>query len=128
VTDHLANERTYLAWIRTALGLIGFGFVLARVGVLLRQLTRHAATPAGEPVRPIFQPGGEFLASGVVFLVLGVFMCYWSGRRYGENRRAIDEDRFIAAGRSVVALTSLVVVGGIVITGMVILRLMGAES
>jgi uncharacterized membrane protein YidH (DUF202 family) len=32
IRDHLANERTFLAWVRTALGLIGLGFVLARMG------------------------------------------------------------------------------------------------
>src|SRR5690349_11464639 len=38
IADHLANERTFLAWIRTALGLIGLGFVLARMGLFLRNL------------------------------------------------------------------------------------------
>src|SRR4051812_16870741 len=36
--DHLANERTFLAWVRTALGLLGLGFVLARMGLFLEQL------------------------------------------------------------------------------------------
>ncbi|MGB9338629.1 MAG: DUF202 domain-containing protein, partial [Polyangiales bacterium] len=30
--DHLANERTFLAWIRTALGLVGLGVLLERLG------------------------------------------------------------------------------------------------
>ncbi len=44
--DHLANERTFLAWIRTALGLIGMGFVLARMGLFLEQLA-SVGPPAG---------------------------------------------------------------------------------
>src|SRR5205085_9848799 len=38
VTDHLANERTFLAWIRTGLAIIAFGFVVERFGLLLREL------------------------------------------------------------------------------------------
>src|SRR5437588_8864384 len=38
VTDHLANERTFLAWIRTGLATITFGFVVERFGLLLREL------------------------------------------------------------------------------------------
>jgi uncharacterized membrane protein YidH (DUF202 family) len=30
--DHLANERTFLAWVRTALGLVGLGVILERLG------------------------------------------------------------------------------------------------
>src|SRR5256886_17640863 len=38
VTDHLANERTFLAWIRTGLATVTFGFVVERFGLLLREL------------------------------------------------------------------------------------------
>ena len=36
--DYLAAERTVLAWIRTALSLMGFGFVVARFGLFLQEL------------------------------------------------------------------------------------------
>jgi putative membrane protein len=36
---YFAAERTYLAWIRTGLGLMGFGFVVARFGLFLKELT-----------------------------------------------------------------------------------------
>ena len=36
--EHQANERTFLAWLRTSLALIGFGFVIARFGLFLREL------------------------------------------------------------------------------------------
>jgi putative membrane protein len=37
-TDYLAAERTFLAWIRTGLALMGFGFVVARFGLFLQQI------------------------------------------------------------------------------------------
>ena len=36
--EHQANERTFLAWLRTSIALIGFGFAIARFGLFLRQL------------------------------------------------------------------------------------------
>lgn len=40
--EHLANERTLLAWVRTGVGLISVGFVVERVGALA------AGTPGGQ--------------------------------------------------------------------------------
>ena len=38
LSDSLAAERTYLAWIRTGLALLGLGFVVARFGLFLERL------------------------------------------------------------------------------------------
>src|ERR1700712_2650374 len=92
VRDHLANERTALAWVRTALGLIGLGFVLARMGLFLRQISIPTASagPAGPAVARGFHAGREFLATGVVFLVIGTTFGGLSCWLYERNRRAID--------------------------------------
>ncbi len=45
----LASERTLLAWMRTALALIGFGFVVARFGLFLRELAMMGHTVASPP-------------------------------------------------------------------------------
>ncbi len=48
LSDYLAVERTSLAWIRTGLALMGFGFVVARFGLFLQeiQFTQQHITPA----------------------------------------------------------------------------------
>jgi inner membrane protein YidH len=63
-SDYLAAERTFLAWIRTGLALMGFGFVVARFGLFLREL---AAT---NRVRPI-EATGVSLWIGTSLLLLG---------------------------------------------------------
>jgi putative membrane protein len=119
--DHLANERTFLAWVRTALGLIGLGFVLARVGLFLQQLGVASLPEA----RGRFQGSHEFVASGVVFLLFGVAAGGWAGHRYQNARAAIDAGRFQPAKDSVWALSAIVVAGGLAIVALVLWRLVG---
>ena len=46
--DHLANERTLLAWARTAITIMALGFVIAKFGILVREVRElsHAAQDA----------------------------------------------------------------------------------
>src|SRR5262250_139492 len=68
--DYLAVERTLLAWIRTGLALMGFGFVVARFGLFLQQvqILEHGPTTQRYGVSLWF--GTALIASGVVVNVL----------------------------------------------------------
>jgi putative membrane protein len=65
---YLAAERTLLAWVRTGLALMGFGFVVARFGLFLRELAeaRGATLPAAR--------GSGSLWIGVTLVVFGVLV------------------------------------------------------
>ncbi|AGA25378.1 YidH family protein [Singulisphaera acidiphila] len=114
--DHLANERTFLAWIRTSLGLIGLGFVIARMGLLLRQL----ALVGGNPPARVPQGSHEFMITGIVFLVLGTLFCVWSGQLYFRTRQAIDAGRYEPGTATVTALATVIALGGILLVGLVL--------
>ncbi len=62
---YYAAQRTHLAWIRTGLALMGFGFVVARFGVFLRAM---AAQPVPIPV----ENGGVSVWFGTTLILLGV--------------------------------------------------------
>ena len=64
---YLAAERTFLAWIRTGLGLMGIGFAVSRFGLFLRELS------VTESHRPIHTTGLS-LWSGVALVTLGVLV------------------------------------------------------
>ncbi len=38
-SDHLANERTFLAWIRTSIGIMAFGFVVVKFSLFVKQIS-----------------------------------------------------------------------------------------
>lgn len=66
LNDYLAEERTFLAWIRTGLALMGFGFVVAKFGIFLSelQITRDGHAHVPHWVSPWF--GMVIIATGVV--------------------------------------------------------------
>jgi len=71
--DSLAAERTFLAWIRTGLALMGFGFVVARFGLFLRQLEfiQHAASDPSYGLSLWF--GTTLIAVGVIVNILSAW-------------------------------------------------------
>lgn len=84
--NHLANERTFLAWIRTSFSIIIFGFVVARFGVALREfflLQHHAVTGSDDS-----------LGIGIVFMVIGICFAITALIRYQITMRRIEAKRF----------------------------------
>ena len=81
--DHAANERTLLAWIRTGVALMAFGFAIARFGLFLREIAPVAAAPsAGAPALG----SGWF---GVVLLLFGFVTNLAAMIRYLQIRTAL---------------------------------------
>src|ERR1035437_9895474 len=80
----LAAERTFLAWIRTGLALMGFGFVVARFGLFLRELeaTQHIERLSGH---------GISLWLGITLVVLGVFLNLAALARYRRYLRQLAQ-------------------------------------
>jgi uncharacterized protein (DUF302 family)/uncharacterized membrane protein YidH (DUF202 family) len=73
-TDYLAAERTFLAWIRTGMALIGLGFVVARFGLFLQALQVNVATPV--------QSTGISFWFGTALIVLAAVITIGSMYRY----------------------------------------------
>ena len=117
VRDHLANERTFLAWIRTALALLGFGFVLARMGLFLQDMQADV-----NGVTPHPQRGWHFLTTGIVFCVLGTIMTAWSAYQFRQNRLQIDRAQYRPNVYSIYTITAILVVGGVLIIGLLMTR------
>jgi putative membrane protein len=106
VSDHLANERTFLAWIRTGLATITFGFVVQRFGLLLRQLGVKATLISSLHASTIL---------GVGLSLLGVLMMVVALINFLQNRRAIDREEFYPRVSFPILLTILACLIGLLL-------------
>jgi putative membrane protein len=86
--DHAANERTLLAWIRTGIALMAFGFAIARFGLFLREVARAGQVRVG--------PGMGSGWFGVVLVALGLVTNAAATARYADVRRALEERRSVS--------------------------------
>ncbi len=80
---HQANERTMLAWIRTGIALMAFGFAIARFGLFLRQLAS-----AGQATLNDRTIGSAWI--GAVLVALGTIANLLATARFARIRRAIE--------------------------------------
>jgi putative membrane protein len=108
---HQANERTLLAWIRTGIALMAFGFAVARFGAFLAQLARVGSGP----VPPRHGIGSVWV--GAALVALGMLSNLMATLRYTRIRRAIDqaEEAFPPANQ-VLAFGIAITVVGLVMT------------
>lgn len=77
LSDYLAAERTFLAWLRTGIALMGFGFVVARFGLLLQELRFSEPASAGPPQ-------GISRWFGIVLIVVGIGVIAHSAQSYAR--------------------------------------------
>lgn len=110
--DHLANERTFLAWVRTSVAIVVFGFAIGRFAIAMRQLTEfqgHASKSTGLSV----WMGMSSILAGVVMVVAGL-------SRYRKTRAQLDQGKFEPAGFIVDLVTILTVLFGLALAGYLI--------
>jgi len=84
--DELAAERTFLAWIRTAIALMGFGFVVARFGLFLQQfeIVEHSTSTRSY---------GLSLWFGTVLISLGLLVNLFSAWHHMRLVKALNQGR-----------------------------------
>lgn len=91
VRDHLANERTFLAWVRTSIALLGFGVLIAKLRFL--------------EVAPVV--GVRSTRLGLAFAVAGVLTLLLAAWHYDRTRRMIDGGDYRAAAHLVFAFSAV---------------------
>jgi putative membrane protein len=107
-TDALANERTFLAYLRTALAFIGFGFVIARFSLFLREtaVVMHVAEPRS----------GFSEAFGAGMAVAGAICAAYGAYRYVISARSLRSGAVapLADSAAIAGAFAIVVIGVIV--------------
>ena len=119
--QHLANERTFLSWLRTAIALIGLGFIVARFGLFLREfglVVKNANygsnSSAASTAVSIF---GHYQSSliGISIIILGIVLIVLALRNYMTTRSSINTGLYIPSNFNVFAASISLVFLGILI-------------
>src|SRR5438552_15127335 len=103
----LANERTFLAWLRTSIAVMSLGFVVARFGLWLRELAMQI-----NPHVPM-QHTGLSLPLGEVMIGFGALLTLLAAWRYHVVNRAIERGEIKSDPRMVSLVTVVVVLSAI---------------
>ena len=100
LANHLSNERTFLAWLRTAIAMMGFGVVIVR----LRYLAPGASVAHGHL---------HATQLGLMFCVIGLGMVVFALWNFFAVRRAIEADEHQSSSMGVVIFAASILVLGI---------------
>ncbi|MGI8824569.1 MAG: YidH family protein [Chloroflexota bacterium] len=104
--DHLANERTFLSWIRTAIAVVALGFVVARFGIIIREV-------GGAHVHAMTAQAGA--AVGVVLVIGGIAAVALATKKFDNTRHDIDHGIVRFSPALDVALAVIVAVVSVVL-------------
>jgi putative membrane protein len=117
---YFAAERTMLAWVRTGIALMGFGFVVARFGLFLREIALQGAGGGGGASTGVENgtQSGLSLWVGTSLVVLGVWVNLAAAVRHFRFRRQFERgEPFVTPkGLMLMILSVLLAVLGIVMT------------
>ena len=100
-TEHLANERTFLAWVRTSIAIISLGFVVAKFGVWLERM------PGASTVSPVHGSGWS-MPIGAGMMIAGALLCILAAWHHRRTTHQIEQ------GKVTPAYALVVLVGGLV--------------
>ena len=86
-SDHAANERTFLAWVRTAIAVMAFGFLIERFDLFLKFAAPQMAQQQGAPHGQMFAN-----AAGLAFIAIGIAMIVIAGIRFVRTAKGIESE------------------------------------
>jgi putative membrane protein len=105
-SDHAANERTFLAWVRTSIAVIAFGFLVERFDLFLSfMLTQSQKKAVALPTT------GFGHIAGLTLIVLGIAMIGVATWRFVRTAREIDAEALVpgTGSRADIALAALLI-------------------
>ncbi|MBF2004175.1 MAG: DUF202 domain-containing protein [Chlorogloeopsis fritschii C42_A2020_084] len=115
--EHQANERTFLAWLRTSIALIGFGFAIARFGLFLRQLSFTLTQQEPSP-HPFFN--SENL--GISLVIFGIITIAFAAWRYNQVLWQIERGDYQPMRWTVWVIAGVVMIFGFFSLPLLVMR------
>jgi putative membrane protein len=111
-SDHAANERTFLAWVRTGIAVIAFGFVIEKLNLFITEIAAAALAQNGRALAlpRLGGPLGRY--DGLALILVGIGLIVIAGIRFVRTTRLIDDpDQHSGASlRAEVVITAVLAV------------------
>jgi putative membrane protein len=110
-SEHLANERTFLAWLRTCIALMGLGFVVARFSLFLKEfgiITKNQLIPSNLP------SSSSSTMLGMSMIGLGILLIIYALINYLKTQKAIEAGSYVPKPSIVYLATIVIVVFGVI--------------
>ncbi|MEO8413122.1 MAG: DUF202 domain-containing protein [Ginsengibacter sp.] len=101
-SDHLANERTFLAWIRTSVGIMAFGFVVVKFSLFVKQISLILGKENIVPSK------GYSGILGIVLVAVGTITAVLSYMRYKSSAKQLDEGGYKHSSLLITILTAFI--------------------
>lgn len=102
VNDHLANERTYLAWVRTSIGIMAFGFVVVKFSLFVKQISLLLGNEA------ISQPKEYSSIMGIILVLVGTITAVLSYVRYKNTEYQLNNNKYKHSSTLITILTGFI--------------------
>jgi putative membrane protein len=109
-SDHLANERTFLAWIRTSIGIMAFGFVVVKFSLFVKQVSTLVGKPG------LVQHRSYSVIVGIILVAAGTLTCVLSYFRYKRTEKILKQGNYknnsflIAITTAIIFLISILLI------------------
>ena len=97
-SDHAANERTFLAWVRTGIAVIAFGFVIEKFNLFVLTIAAASAPDAELRLRLERLSGSLGRYDGFALILLGIALIAVGARRFVRTSRMLDDAETHPAG------------------------------
>jgi putative membrane protein len=111
LSDHLANERTFLAWIRTSIGIMAFGFVVEKFALFIKQMSLILGKANIEIASPASH--GYSAIVGIFLVGFGTLLGLLAFVRYKKVERQIEGGTYQSSSVLDILLTISVLAIGI---------------
>ena len=115
-SDHAANERTFLAWVRTGIAIIAFGFVVEKFNLFVRSIVEANASDNATRLRLDRFSGSFSHYDGFALILIGMALIALSLVRFVRTGRMIDDQQSHSAGGVKVEFVLAVVLGFVMLS------------
>ena len=96
-SDHAANERTFLAWVRTGIAVIAFGFVIEKFNLFMLTLAQAAGDPSQHSRLAALASGRMGRYDGIALIFGGVGLVVLATTRFVRTTRLLDDTQMHSA-------------------------------